>query len=290
MKPLFSVIIPTYNRGYILWRAIQSIQKQIYPNWEVLVVDDGSTDNTKQVVAEFQQDPRVRYIPIKNGGANKARNVGLKKSKGDIVTYLDSDDIFYENLLSTAREAFEKNPKAIFAIPNYNFRVELYDENYKLIDFREMGQRQTNTLTLEDIYHWKVKCASGTGLLHRRKEVVKSGIHWDESLQIFDDWDFVMQLSVKFPNKFLYIPYVLYEYAQRYGTDGACSNKSYAEFAEGFKAIYIKHKSDPFMKGQTWYPERFEKYTKMQQQVEKGEIPTAVYKYFPEFGKMKKKK
>src|SRR5580704_19397684 len=92
MKTLFSIIIPTYNRGYILWKTIQSVQKQVYPYWELLIIDDGSTDDTEKVVAEFQQDPRILYEKRKNSGANKARNYGLEKAKGDLIAYLDSDD------------------------------------------------------------------------------------------------------------------------------------------------------------------------------------------------------
>src|SRR5579859_75383 len=181
---------------------------------------------------------------------------------------------------------FVKNPNKIFAIPNYNFRVELYDENYKLIDFTEMDLRQTNNLTLQQIFHWKVKCAYGTGLLHKRSV---SGIKWDESLKLFDDWDFVMQLGTHFPEGFMHIPYVLYEYIQRYGTDGACSNTSYKEFAEGFEAIYQKHKDDPLLKGQEWYPQRIKTYTQLQKKFERGEIASSVYKYFPSYGIVPKK-
>jgi len=287
MKPLFSIVIPTYNRGYILWKTIQSVQKQIYPNWELLIIDDGSIDDTKKVVAQFQQDPRILYFPIKNGGTAHARNVGLQKAKGEIVSYLDSDDIIYENFLSTAVEVFTKYPNKIFAIPNYNFRAEIYDENYHLVDFTEMVLRQTNNVTLKDIFHWKVKCAFGTGLLHKR-EVVKAGIKWDESLKYFDDWDFVLQLGTEFPNGFVHIPYVLYEYRQRFGTDGTCSNMSYGDLADGFGTIYLKHKDSPLMKGQNWYPAQIEKYTKMQKAFEKGEILSSVYRYFPEYGKQKK--
>ena len=58
----FSIIIPTYNRGYILWKTIQSVQNQSWNDWELIVVDDGSTDDTKKVVREFQSDPRIHYF------------------------------------------------------------------------------------------------------------------------------------------------------------------------------------------------------------------------------------
>lgn len=282
MKPLFSVIIPTYNRGYVLWRAIQSIQKQIYPNWELLIVDDGSTDNTKQVVAEFQHDPRIRYISIKNGGANKARNYGLKHAKGDYIVYLDSDDNLYDNFLSVNLEFFTKNKQAVFTIPNYNRRVELYNNTYKLIDFVDSNSVEKENMTIQDIYLRNVK-GSGTGTVHKKI----SGIKWDESLTLFEDWDFKMQLGKRYPKGFLHIPYVLFEYRQQYGGDGVCSNATYGEWAVAFEKVYQKHKNDPLMKGQTWYPERVQKYKQMQKDFEKGKISAPVYKYFPKYSKKK---
>jgi glycosyltransferase involved in cell wall biosynthesis len=281
MKPIFSIITPTYNRGYILWKTIQSVQRQSYPYWEMIIVDDGSTDETKKVVAEFQKDPRITYIAIPNGGVAHARNEGLKRAQGTYITYLDSDDTFYENCLATALEYFKKYPDTIFAIPNYNRRMELYDKDYKLIDFTEATSAQKVAVTLEDIYHWTVKSAYGTGLFHTRK-VVEDGICWDESIKLFDDWDFVLMLGEKYPRGFVHIPFALYEYLQKYGGDGTCSQTTYAQFADGFEAIYQKHKSSPFMQGQTWYPERIERYRALHEKVLKGEAPPAVYKYFPD--------
>lgn len=289
MKPLFSIVIPTYNRGYILWKTMQSVQKQTYPHWELIIVDDGSFDDTEKVVAQFQSDPRIIYLKTPNGKTPRARNIGMQKARGEFIAYLDSDDIIYENFLSTVQEMFAKYPEKVFAIPNYNFRAELYNEKYQLIDFTEMVLRQTNNVTLQDIFYWKVKCAFGTGLVHRR-EVLKKGITWDESLKYFDDWDFVLQLGTAFPEGFLHIPYVLYEYRQRFGTDGTCSQMSYANFADGFDTIYQKHKDAPLMKGQPWHPAQIEKYNRKQKEFEEGKIPSSVYNYFPDFGKRKKSK
>jgi glycosyltransferase involved in cell wall biosynthesis len=283
----FSVIIPTYNRGYILWKTIQSVQKQIYPHWELIVVDDGSTDNTRRVVAEFQKDPRIRYIKMKNGGPSKARNAGLQQASGDIITYLDSDDYFYEHCLSVAYEHFKKYSGTVFAVPNYNRRVELYNDDYTLVDFTESFSAQKIDLTVQDVFHWNVKSAFGTGLFHTR-QVIKDGIRWDEKIQVFDDWDFFLQLAEKYPDGFLYINYALYEYLQKYGMDGLCSNTTYGDWAKGFEYIYTKHQSAPLMKGQTWYPQRVKKYSQMQKDFESGKVHSAVYKYFPEYFKREK--
>jgi glycosyltransferase involved in cell wall biosynthesis len=87
---LVSVVMPTYNRAYIIARAIESILGQTYPFVEVIVADDGSTDDTKEVVARY--DDRVRYVRQSNAGVSAARNLGLRHAGGEFVGFLDSDD------------------------------------------------------------------------------------------------------------------------------------------------------------------------------------------------------
>jgi len=99
--PKVSVIIPTYNRADLLPRAIQSVINQTYKDWELLIVDDGSTDNTKEVVEKFvKKDPRIKYFYKENGGQGSARNLGIKNSKGSYVICLDSDDILLKKMVS----------------------------------------------------------------------------------------------------------------------------------------------------------------------------------------------
>lgn len=95
---MFSIIIPTYNRASFLPRAIQSVLAQIYENWELLIVDDGSIDNTREVVATFK-DERIRYIYQQNAERSAARNNGISKAKGEWICFLDSDDEYLPNHL-----------------------------------------------------------------------------------------------------------------------------------------------------------------------------------------------
>lgn len=90
-EPLFSVIIPTYNRATILQRTIQGVLQQSFVDFELIVIDDGSSDNTGEIVAEIS-DERVRYVPQKNKGRSAARNAGAVMANGHYVTFLDSDD------------------------------------------------------------------------------------------------------------------------------------------------------------------------------------------------------
>lgn len=99
MNEKVSIIIPTYNRAHLIERSIQSILNQTYEDFELLIVDDGSTDNTQEVV-EGINDFRIRYIPCEeNGGAAKARNIGIAEAKYDYIAFQDSDDEWHSDKL-----------------------------------------------------------------------------------------------------------------------------------------------------------------------------------------------
>ncbi|MFA5975531.1 MAG: glycosyltransferase family 2 protein [Elusimicrobiota bacterium] len=98
---LVSVIIPTFNRAYCLRRAIDSILNQTHRNVEVIVVDDGSTDETRELMrSAYAQEPRVRYVYQENAGVSAARNHGLSLARGEFISLLDSDDEWYPWKLS----------------------------------------------------------------------------------------------------------------------------------------------------------------------------------------------
>ena len=101
MNEKISVIIPTYNRGNLLGNSIKSVLNQTYKNFEIIVVDDGSTDNTKSVVNQFK-DERIKYIKLtENRGSSYARNIGIQNSNGKYITFQDSDDVYYPDKLET---------------------------------------------------------------------------------------------------------------------------------------------------------------------------------------------
>ena len=102
--PKVSVIIPTYNRADMVGDAIQSVIDQTYHSWELIIVDDGSQDNTSEVVAQFS-DPRIRYIYQENKKLPAARNTGIRASSGEYLVFLDSDDLFMPDKLR-AQESF----------------------------------------------------------------------------------------------------------------------------------------------------------------------------------------
>ena len=105
--PSFSVVIPTYNRADFIAETIQSVLQQDYPDLEVLVVDDGSTDNTAAIVQPLLTDERLRYLPRQNAERGAARNYGLAQARGEYVLFLDSDDQWLPPHLSKLHEAIQ---------------------------------------------------------------------------------------------------------------------------------------------------------------------------------------
>lgn len=116
--PNVSIIIPTYNRYQFLLEAITSVFHQTYQDFEIIVVDDGSTDNTEDILCNF--DDRVRYFKQKNSGSAVARNRGILNSKGNYIAFLDSDDLWYPQKLEKQIEVFQKYPNVGFVFSDFS--------------------------------------------------------------------------------------------------------------------------------------------------------------------------
>lgn len=125
-----SVIIPTYNRAFTIMSTLNSVLTQEGVHLEVIVVDDGSTDETKELL-ERQDDPRIRYFRFNESqGAQIARNYGVRQAKAELITFLDSDDTFLPNSLYKRVEYFEDNPASECSYSNYEVRFVGRKGNY----------------------------------------------------------------------------------------------------------------------------------------------------------------
>lgn len=112
--PFFSIIIPSYNREKFIFKTLESFLRQTFSDFEILIVDDGGNDNTRQVTESFK-DNRVKYYWMENGERGAARNYGASLAKGCYLNFFDSDDIAYENHLETAKNLIEPDfPALIF--------------------------------------------------------------------------------------------------------------------------------------------------------------------------------
>lgn len=140
MSPFFSVILPTYNRAHFLPKAIESVLGQTFADWELIIVDDGSTDNTKEVVAAYA-DSRVVYHYQQNQERSAARNNGIKQARGVYICFLDSDDYFLperlEGLAHYMRE--NNNPVGLFFT---DIQFKKPDGEFHKSNYLKLGENQ----------------------------------------------------------------------------------------------------------------------------------------------------
>lgn len=132
-SPLVSIVMPAYNAAQFIAESITSVQQQTYENWELIIIDDGSTDNTYRLAEEFQEkDARIRLVPLPvNQGAGFARNIGIKASEGAYICFLDADDLWKPHKLKTQLDFMQENDLQV-SFSSY----ELIDENGKSLGYR----------------------------------------------------------------------------------------------------------------------------------------------------------
>ncbi len=146
---LVSAIIPTHNRSKLLQRAINSVLSQTYKNFEIIIIDDGSNDNTQNICQKFiDENENIRYIRNENSaGGAEARNIGMRQAKGEIITFLDDDDEWLPQKLEKQIEIFKQNPEVGIVGTNY-FWIDVEKNHIKKI---KLPQKQSlKTLLLEN--------------------------------------------------------------------------------------------------------------------------------------------
>ncbi len=216
-KDLVSVIIPTYNRGYTIKRAIDSVLAQTHENLELIIVDDGSTDDTKQLIDSID-DKRLSYYYLEHKGACTARNFGIDKAKGSYIAFQDSDDSWRKNKLERQLELMnEKEASIIFCSserwnPAGTISVVFPDDI-------EDGFMNYEEIAVDNFV--KTQC------LLMKKECLEN-IRFNPDLPRFQDWDLAMRLSKIY--KIYYTSEILVDaYVQ---DDSISKNKKAAEEAK----------------------------------------------------------
>ena len=204
MKPYFSIIIPTYNREKIIQKTIESVIIQSYDDWEIIVIDDGSKDNTKKVVEQcISRNKRIKYIYQNNAERSVARNNGIKHASGDWICFLDSDDAFKKNHLETIYE-----------------RIKINQKEKNKVSFYVTGQETINTITGEKtILNNKIPkkdkpffFANGSivpGRVCISKKVLEKH-NFDESIVIVEDADLWFRLSCHYQCEYIDKPTFTY--------------------------------------------------------------------------------
>lgn len=175
MLPLISVIVPCYNQAQYLDECLQSVLDQTYENWECLIINDGSPDNTEEVAKKWvEKDYRFKYFYKENGGLSSARNYGIARAEGTWILPLDSDDCISDNYLELAENYFgHKYIKVIYCNAK---KFGLINENLKLKEF------SLKQLAIENI----IFCTA-----FFRKADWKKANGYDENLiSGYEDWEF----------------------------------------------------------------------------------------------------
>ena len=115
--PKVSIIMPTYNRAWIIERAIESVLKQTFIDFELLVIDDGSTDDTRKLIKK-QTDSRIKLFASNHRGASAARNIGLSQARGEFIAYLDTDNVWHPNFLEVMAQEFGSDDVLLYSGQN----------------------------------------------------------------------------------------------------------------------------------------------------------------------------
>lgn len=182
-NPFFSIVLPTYNRAHQVGEAIKSVIEQDYANWELLVVDDGSTDDTKEVVLAFE-DERIRYIYQENAERSAARNNGADQAKGQYICFIDSDDWYTPDHLSSFYKVVEEN----------NFPVALFYCGYLLNDKDYYVNFEDGKMLEKSLFERILLDPVGMVRMCIHKDIMRE-IKLDTSLSISEDREFLTRVA-----------------------------------------------------------------------------------------------
>ena len=195
--PLVSIIIPNYNHAQYVGDAIWSVLTQEYRNFEIIVVDDGSTDNSRDVITQFGD--KVQYIHQKNAGLSAARNTGIKASKGVLIGVLDADDMYESIFLSTLVAALQENPDADGVYCGYQF-VDHKNNLLPQIEARPVDHDKLYDALLDGNFFVP------ESIFLRRYVYDNIGL-FDETLRACEDWDVWLRVTKKY--KIVHSPNIL---------------------------------------------------------------------------------
>lgn len=187
---LISILMPAYNGEAYIQQAIESVIAQTYPNWELIVVDDGSTDSTANVVAEYE-DPRIRYTYQENHGQAAALNRGLDLAQGEYITTLDTDDWFTPDSLLDRIRFLEDHPEhgVVYGDGYY------CDETGKLL--RRFSEHRIGNVR-GDVYDTLIGTpffGTGANVMVRREVLERNKIRYDESIVWCQDYDIYIRIA-----------------------------------------------------------------------------------------------
>lgn len=187
-KPLVSVIIPTFNRGWILGEAVQSVIDQTYRPLEIIVVDDGSTDDTQKLLHTF--DRQIEVIFQENKGVSAARNTGIRRSRGDLIALLDSDDLWTPDKIQRQVTFFNDHPDAMICQTQ-----EIWVRNGRRVNPKNKHAKQGGMIFESSLE----LCLVSPSAVMMRPALFDLKGYFDERLPACEDYDLWLRVSATHP-------------------------------------------------------------------------------------------
>ena len=229
-----SVVIPTYNRAHTIIKSIESVQNQSYPVDEIIIVDDSSTDDTKQAVQSIGDD-RIRYFFLKqNRGAAGARNFGVSQAQGNLIAFLDSDDIWHNDKTEKQVKLKQENN---FLRLIYTAYKRIYDSSEEIYPDPGGSIRLDGDMLSQILFENTV----GTPTVLMEKNLFDEIGGFDESLRSLEDWDMVIRAAQK--TSFGFVPEVLVD--ALFMNDGITADlneyfRSRCRMMQKYRQIYLE--------------------------------------------------
>jgi len=231
-SPTVSIIIPSYNREKLIIKALNSIFAQTYQDFEILIIDDASTDNTKEVIDQLNNN-KVKYFRLeKNSGQCIARNYGIKRATGKYIAFLDSDDEWLPDKLSSQLECFEKGSSGLGAVYCYLYQ--------KYMTFNKTSQIGENYFkgNIHDMF-LEGFCPPTPSLFLVKKEALEKVNYFDEHLLTFVDLDLWIRVSEFYTFDFVEKPLII-----KYEQVGEQYVNNFVKRYNGFKLFMNKWQSE----------------------------------------------
>lgn len=246
MRPEFSVVIPSYNHARYIGGAIESVISQTFKDWELIIIDDGSPDNSVELIKQYK-DPRIRLLTQENHDAPYTINRGMKEAKGNYISILNSDDLFESNKLEECRKYLVEGNDFVFgklkAIDENNNPMSEKDERVVWINRRLNNSNKPDTLEklLQNINY----LVTTSNFAFSRKVLEKVGF-FHEKLHIAHDFDYLIRIFEK-GLKIKFIPKYLTDY--RMHSDNTLSKGRNEAYLEPTYSIVRIIRNNPEMRG-----------------------------------------
>jgi glycosyltransferase involved in cell wall biosynthesis len=206
--PKVTVVVPTYNRAKWVEEAIQSVLRQSFSDFSLVVVDDGSTDNTKEVVLKFR-DPRVKYLYQENRGVSAARNSGVRASTSEYIAFLDSDDMYLDNAIEKSIHAMTQNPSVGFTFGQINIMKsdgKVYSTKKPSFPCSTVVEQTDHVRKM--LYYGHITLST----LVVKRSCFEAVGGFNEDLRYFEDYHLCIRLAKRYPAFYIAEPLINYRY------------------------------------------------------------------------------